>query len=139
MGLIHHLRGDLVTALAVYGRGRLRGRPDELVDEALLVGWTATAHWLRGEGETCRSLAGDAMTRARRSGDDRALAAAHTAQALVAALDGDRLANDSHYLRALDHAERAGDRRQTIRIRLNRGSRLNEEADDKRVDSHRPR
>jgi hypothetical protein len=41
--------------------------------------------------------------------------------------------------RALDHAERARDLRQIIRIRLNRGSRLNEEADDKRVDSHRPR
>jgi len=126
-GLIHHLRGDLDTAIAIYGRGDLPGRPDELVDEALLVAWNATAHWLRGDADACRSLAGDAMARARRSGDDRALAAAHTAQALVAALDGDRLANDSHYLRALDHAERAGDLLQVIRIRLNRGSRLNEE------------
>ena len=67
------------------------------------------------------------MARARRSGDDRALAAAHTVLALVAAHDGDRLANDTHYLRALDHAERAGDVLQIIRIRLNRGSRLNEE------------
>lgn len=126
-GLIHHLRGDLDTALAVYGRGDLSDRADELVDEALLVAWNATAHWLRGDADACRSLAVDAMARARRSGDDRAQAAAHTAQALVAALDGDRLANDSHYLRALDHAERAGDLLQVIRIRLNRGSRLNEE------------
>src|SRR4029450_1647366 len=99
----------------------------ELTDEALLVAWTATAHWLRGDGDRCRALADDAMARARRSRDDRALAAAHTVQALVAALDGDRLANDGHYLRALDHAERAGDLLQIIRIRLNRGSRLNEE------------
>ena len=89
--------------------------------------WTATAHWLRGDADRCRALAADAMARARRSGDDRALAAAHTVQALVAAHDGDRLANDTHYLRALDHAERAGDVLQIIRIRLNRGSRLNEE------------
>ena len=89
--------------------------------------WTATAHWLRGDADRCRALAADAMVRARRSGDDRALAAAHTVQALVAAHDGDRLANDTHYLRALDHAERAGDALQIIRIRLNRGSRLNEE------------
>ncbi|HKA84425.1 MAG TPA: BTAD domain-containing putative transcriptional regulator [Acidimicrobiales bacterium] len=126
-GLIHHLRGDLDTALAVYGRGDLAEGTDERADAALLLAWSATARWLRGEGDACRRLAADAMDRARRSGDDRALAAAHTALALVAALDGDRLANDGHYLRALDHAERAGDLLQIIRIRLNRGSRLNEE------------
>ncbi|HEY7073306.1 MAG TPA: BTAD domain-containing putative transcriptional regulator [Acidimicrobiales bacterium] len=127
MGLIHHLRGDLATALTIYARGDLETAGADPADEALLVAWTATAHWLRGDGELCRALADDAMDRARRSRDDRALAAAHTVQALVAALDGDRLANDGHYLRALDHAERAGDLLQIIRIRLNRGSRLNEE------------
>jgi DNA-binding SARP family transcriptional activator len=126
-GLIHHLRGDLTTALAIYARGDLTAGSADPADEALLVAWTATAHWLRGDGDRCRALADDAMERARRSRDDRALAAAHTVQALVAALDGDRLANDGHYLRALDHAERAGDLLQIIRIRLNRGSRLNEE------------
>ncbi|HZM38745.1 MAG TPA: BTAD domain-containing putative transcriptional regulator [Acidimicrobiales bacterium] len=127
MGLIHHLRGDLTTALAIYARGDLDTAGADPTDEALLVAWTATAHWLRGDGDRCRELADDAMDRARRSRDDRALAAAHTVQALVAALEGDRLANDGHYLRALDHAERAGDLLQIIRIRLNRGSRLNEE------------
>ncbi|HEX6420344.1 MAG TPA: BTAD domain-containing putative transcriptional regulator [Acidimicrobiales bacterium] len=129
-GLIHHLRGRLGDALAIYRRGDLSPMPDgdpALADQALLVCWTATAHWLRGDAETCRALAGDTMERARRSGDDRALAAAHTVQALVAAHDGDRLANDTHYLRALDHAERTGDLLQIVRIRLNRGSRLNEE------------
>ena len=140
MGLIHHLRGELDAALAVYRRGDLgegerrhtaptadRAPLGDAADQALLVAWTATAHWLRGDADGCRGLADDAMARARRSGDDRALAAAHTVRALVAAHDGDRLANDSHYLRALDHAERAGDLLQVIRIRLNRGSRLNEE------------
>ena len=127
MGLIHHLRGDLATALDIYARGDLGSAGGDPADGALLVAWTATAHWLRGDGDRCRALADDAMARARTSRDDRALAAAHTVQALVAALDGDRLANDGHYLRALDHAERAGDLLQVIRIRLNRGSRLNEE------------
>jgi ATP/maltotriose-dependent transcriptional regulator MalT/DNA-binding SARP family transcriptional activator len=136
-GLIHHLRGDLATALAIYARGDLgSGRAAErlrladssdLADTALLLCWTATAHWLQGDAERCRALAADTMDRAARSGDDRALAAAHTVLALVAAQDGDRLANDTHYLRALDHAERAGDLLQIVRIRLNRGSRLNEE------------
>jgi len=150
-GLIHHLRGDLDTALGVYARGDLTDgaapgsgdRADDTptgsgdradgtavdrpTDQALLVCWTATALWLQGDAERCRALAADAMARARRSGADRALAAAHTVAALVAAHDGDRLANDTHYLRALDHAERAGDVLQVIRIRLNRGSRLNEE------------
>jgi tetratricopeptide (TPR) repeat protein len=98
-----------------------------LADQALLLAWAATAHWLRGDAKACRALADDAMARARRSDDDRALAAAHTVRALVAAYDGDRLANDTHYLRALDRAEAAGDLLQVIRIRLNRGSRLNEE------------
>ncbi|HZM30899.1 MAG TPA: BTAD domain-containing putative transcriptional regulator [Acidimicrobiales bacterium] len=127
MGLIHHLRGDLTTALGIYGRGDLDAPGAGRADAALLLAWTATAHWLRGDGDRCRALADDAMARARASRDDRALAAAHTVQALVAALDGDRLANDGHYLRALDHAERAGDLLQVVRIRLNRGSRLNEE------------
>ena len=61
------------------------------------------------------------------SGEDRALAAAHTVLAMLAALEGDRASNDAHYLRALDHAERAGDVLQIIRIRVNRGSRNLEE------------
>ena len=61
------------------------------------------------------------------SGEDRALAAAHTVLAMLAALEGDRASNDAHYLRALDHAERAGDVPQIIRIRVNRGSRNLEE------------
>jgi DNA-binding SARP family transcriptional activator len=46
---------------------------------------------------------------------------------MVAALDGDRRANDEHYLDALRHAERAHDTFQIARIRANRGSRCVEE------------
>jgi DNA-binding SARP family transcriptional activator len=49
--------------------------------------------------------------------------------AMVAAADGDRIANDWNYVRALQHAERAADPLQVARIRSNRGSRLLEEGD----------
>ena len=61
------------------------------------------------------------------AGDPQALAAAHTVLAMLAALEGDRGANDAHYLRALEYAEKAGDVLQLIRVRTNRGSRHVEE------------
>jgi DNA-binding SARP family transcriptional activator/tetratricopeptide (TPR) repeat protein len=127
MGLIHHQRGDLDAALALYERGAVGPGDDR--DRALLLAWSAAARWLRGDLDSCRKLGDDAFALAHACGDDRALAAAHTALAMVAALDGDRRANDAHYLRALDHAERAGDALQLIRIRTNRGSRCFEEGD----------
>jgi ATP/maltotriose-dependent transcriptional regulator MalT/DNA-binding SARP family transcriptional activator len=126
MGLIHHLRGELERAIDVYERGRIGAA--ERRDDALLLAWTAAAQWLRGEVDRCRELSNRAFDIAEECGDDEALAAAHTALALLAALDSDRRANDAHYLHALDHAERAGDVLQVIRIRANRGSRLTEEA-----------
>ena len=88
----------------------------------MLLAWQASAHWLRGDADACRSAAESAFATATASGDPQALAAAHTVLALVAALDGDRGANDAHYLRALEHAERARDLLQVIRIRTNRAS-----------------
>jgi ATP/maltotriose-dependent transcriptional regulator MalT/DNA-binding SARP family transcriptional activator len=123
-GLIHYQRGDLDAALAAYQRG-MSSPPGP--DRALLSAWAAAVHWLRGELDVCRQLAGEAFEMAKAHGDDRALAAAHTALAMVAALEGDRRANDAHYLRALTHAERSGDVMQLIRIRSNRGSRYLEE------------
>jgi DNA-binding SARP family transcriptional activator len=127
LGFLSHMRGDVSTALAVYGRGR---RSDgDLANVAALLGWTASAHWLRGERDEAKSLANEALGLARRANDSRALATAHTVLAMVAALDGDRAGNDVHYLRALEHAERARDVVQTIRIRSNRGSHFLEEGD----------
>ncbi len=126
MGLIHHLRGDLDEALAAYTRGLPVG--EDSADRATLLAWTASVRWLRGEMDQCRALAQRAFDIARGLHDDRALAIAHTVLAMVAAVDSDRRANDAHYLRALDHAERAGDALQIIRIRGNRGSRLIEES-----------
>ncbi|MGH3022798.1 MAG: tetratricopeptide repeat protein, partial [Gaiellaceae bacterium] len=126
-GLIHHLRGNLDEAAAVYARGRLDGSAPH--DEALLLAWHASLDWLRGDLQACSERGSRAHEIAARTGDSQALAAAHTVLALIAAHEGDRAANETHYLRALDHAERAGDVLQIIRVRTNRGSRHMEEAD----------
>jgi ATP/maltotriose-dependent transcriptional regulator MalT/DNA-binding SARP family transcriptional activator len=125
LGLVHHMRGELNEALAVYGRGSVDG--SEPRDEALLLAWRAAAHWLRGDAGDCQTDATSAAAAANACGDSQALAAAHTALALLAALQGDRRANDAHYRRALEHAERASDVLQVVRIRTNLGSRLVEE------------
>jgi ATP/maltotriose-dependent transcriptional regulator MalT/DNA-binding SARP family transcriptional activator len=125
MGLIYHQRGELDTALRVYRRGTLEGA--DSADEARLLAWTATAHWLRGEQDACQEAAERSLAAARASGDQQALATAHTTMALLAAIQGDRAANDAHYLRALEAAERANDVLQLVRIHTNRGSRSSEE------------
>lgn len=127
LGLIHHLRGRLHEALEIYERGAIEGAAPR--DAALLLAWKASLLWLRGDVEQCRSAAEEAFARARATGDPRALAAAHTVLAMLAALTGDRLANDAHYVRALQHAERAGDVLQAVRVRTNRGSQHLEEGE----------
>lgn len=125
VGFIDHLRGELDSALAAYRRGHEHGHPP--VDATLCLAMAATVLWLRGDRDGCARLADDALEEATRLGDSRALAASHTVQALLAAAGGDRRANDAHYLRALEHAERAGDSVQQIRIRCNRASHHLEE------------
>lgn len=127
VGMIHHLRGELDEALEAYGRGEPdRGEPR---DAAFLLAWKAAAQWLRGDESACRASAEASLARAREADDAGALAAAHNALAMLAALTGDRLANDAHYLRALEYAERAGDVVQAVRVRTNRGSRHLEEGE----------
>ncbi|MFC0622451.1 tetratricopeptide repeat protein [Kribbella deserti] len=126
LGQIHHLRGRTDLAVATYRRGRIDG--NHLADEGMLQAWWAGAHWVRGEFDECRRLSAAGFEAARRSGDHRALAAAHTVMAMLAASDSDPRGNASNYLRALDHAEQAGDLLQAIRIRVNRGSHHNVEA-----------
>ncbi|WP_328320971.1 tetratricopeptide repeat protein [Kribbella sp. NBC_00382] len=120
LGLIHHLRGRTDVAVAMYRRGQIDGQHP--ADEALLQAWWAGAHWLRGEFDECRELVAAAEICAKVSADDRAMAIVHTVLAMLAAVDSDPRGNASHYLRALEHAERAGDLLQAIRIRVNRGS-----------------
>ncbi|MFS8521706.1 MAG: hypothetical protein FWJ87_10095, partial [Micromonosporaceae bacterium] len=124
LGLIHHLRGELPQALAVYRRGLATpdGGADATADLALCAAWGAGAAWLCGEVDEARRLVERAEDLLATSRDHAALAAVHTAKAMLAALDGDRHANDAHYLRALEHAEQAGDLLQQIRTRTTRGS-----------------
>ena len=126
MGVIHYLRGELDTALELYARG-LEDNDAEPPDTALVLAWAATAHWLRGEVDLCRPLAARAFEISTASRDARALAAPHTVLAMLAALDGDRRANDAHYLLALRAAEEAPDVLQVVRIRTNRASHFIEE------------
>ena len=125
LGLIHHLRGEFGSALAAYRRGADHGRP--AADAAMCVAMAAGVLWLRGDREGCAAFADRALEQATALGDPRALAAAHTVLAMLAALDGDGRANDAHYLRALEHAERAGDVMQQIRIHTNRASHRHSE------------
>jgi ATP/maltotriose-dependent transcriptional regulator MalT/DNA-binding SARP family transcriptional activator len=124
-GLIYYMRSELDQALEAFRRARLDGPLD--ADQALLLAWTATVHFLWNETDACREAAERALAAATACGDDRALAAAHTAMAMLAALEGDRAANDAHYLRALQAAERAGDVLHLARIRANLGSGSTEE------------
>jgi ATP/maltotriose-dependent transcriptional regulator MalT/DNA-binding SARP family transcriptional activator len=121
MGLIPHLRGDIDEALEVYARGRLGD--ETTADEALLLSWRATAHWLRGEYDRSRGLAERASAAAQHSLDPRAVAASQTILGMLARSDGDQRAG-THYRRALDAAIEARDLLQVLRIRGNRGSHL---------------
>lgn len=127
LGFLQHMRGEVVDALETYARGE-RGTEDKTA-EAALLGWQASAHWLRGERDRSRDLAGEALQLARLTKDHRSMATAHTVLAMVAALDGDRTANDIHYLKALEYAELSNDVVQTIRIRANRASAFLEEGE----------
>lgn len=127
IGLLHYLRGELTDAIEAYERGNTQD--EDLPARAMLLAWSASAHWLRGDVERCRDLAGRALAAARQAGDHRALAGAHTVLGMLAALDGDRAANDAHYLRALDHASAAQDVLQLVRIHANRSSQHLEEGD----------
>lgn len=126
MGVMHHLRGEIDDALAVYDKAELPAAAPTR-DDALVQAWWAAGLWLRGDLAGCHSRATAAAEMANACGDHRAAAAAHTALAMAAAMADDRRANDAHYLVALDHAEQAGDALQIIRIRANRGSQYLEE------------
>jgi DNA-binding SARP family transcriptional activator/ATP/maltotriose-dependent transcriptional regulator MalT len=129
-GLIAHFRGDIAAAGAAYRRGIEQARPDDDPGElARLLGYGGAISWLAGDVEAARTNAERSLELATSVGDDGALAVAYTLAAMVAASDGDRVSNDWHYVRALQHAERAPDLLQIARIRSNRGSRLMEEGD----------
>ena len=106
-------RGTARRGRGVYDRADESGEPR---DVAMLLAWRASAHWLRADADACRVDATRAFGVASKAGDPQALAAAHTVLAMLAALEGDRGANDAHYLRALEYAQQAGDVLQLVRV-----------------------
>lgn len=127
IGLLHYLRGELPDAIEAFENGDTDD-PD-LTARALLLAWSASARWIRGDIDGSRTRAAAALEAARACGDHRALAATHTVLGMLAAIDGDRSAIDAHYLRALDHATAAHDVLQLVRIHANRSSQRLEEGD----------
>ncbi len=124
-GYLHYVRGEVSEALATFARAIEDGADPETI--AAIRSWEASAHYMRGDRDAARSVAEVARRLAEATDDARSSATVHTVLAMIAALDGDRSANDVHYLRALEYAERAGDVMQTIRIRSNRSSHFLEE------------
>ncbi len=120
LGFLLYMRGETDQAKAILERGALTdGQP---ADEAALLAWTAATKWAGGERDAAEKLADDALQRATSVDDPRSLAAAYTVKAMVAAIDGDRVANFALYLKALEQAERARDLMQIVRIHCNCGS-----------------
>jgi DNA-binding SARP family transcriptional activator len=126
IALIHLHRGDFPKAVDTFEHAGVAGSNRR--DEAILLGWKATALWYRGDAEACKATALEALDAAVASRAPEALAAAHTVLCMHAAFAGDRRANETHYFHALNAAERAGDVLQMIRIGANRAAHYNEEA-----------
>src|SRR6266508_3518308 len=66
-GLIHYMRSELDQALETFRRARLDGAPD--ADQALLLAWTATVHFLWNEADACRQAAERSLAAAMACGD----------------------------------------------------------------------
>jgi tetratricopeptide (TPR) repeat protein len=119
LGHLEYRRGRPRQALEWYAKGP----PD-----ALLLAWTATAHWAIGDEAACREHADRAWRAATASGDQRALVASHVALGFAAEMVGDCAGEQHHYEKALALAEAAGDRVESARMRTNLSSRLLGEA-----------
>ena len=117
---LHHL-GHLGDAVRVVGYAD-PGRSGE-ADWARLAGMRSSLAWGRGDLESCRTSAEEALKYARVSGDPGAEASAWVANAMLAAFDGDRDLNLHSYERALALAEEAGDLQTLERTWNNLGSR----------------
>jgi ATP/maltotriose-dependent transcriptional regulator MalT/DNA-binding SARP family transcriptional activator len=120
MGLVHALRGAYDDALEVFARAERDG--SDPVDEALLSAYIASSHTHRGNVEAARTASLDALVRAQAVGDQRALAAAHTAMGFTEELANNPTDATAQYALALIAAERAGDALQMVRILNARGA-----------------
>ncbi|MGQ0718159.1 MAG: BTAD domain-containing putative transcriptional regulator [Pseudonocardiales bacterium] len=114
----HYVRGEFDEAVAIVDQ--TRPGDEKSSAEALLLSWAASASWRRGDHDRSHSLAQRAVAVATASGDDHALAAAHTAMLLVSNAGGDRAGVAAHATMGLAAAQRAGDVLRMISIRVHR-------------------
>jgi DNA-binding SARP family transcriptional activator/predicted negative regulator of RcsB-dependent stress response len=121
VGSIHLGRGDPARAVEIFDRALVDGTDPK--QEALLLSWRAQASFMRGEMDACAEHAERSLALAGQAQDDLALAAAHTASGLAAALRRDHAAENRHWHRALDCAEKVRDVQWIIRIRNHRATR----------------
>ena len=122
---VQHQAGRFDEALASIDRARLHDA--EPADRAQVLAAQAATHWARGALDLARAAADEALSTAKTSGDDGAVATALVAQALVCAAEGDRNGNRRFYDLALARAERGGDVLTELRILNNLGSLETEE------------
>ena len=122
---VQHQAGRFDEALASIDRARVHDA--EPADRAQVLAAQAATHWARGALDQARAAADEALTTAKASGDDGAVATALVAQALVCAAEGDRNGNRRFYDLALARAERGGDVLTELRILNNLGSLETEE------------
>ncbi len=118
----HYRRGDLDSAIQTFDRCAVR--PGASTDEALLLSWTASARCRRGDIQLARGNADVALRCALAAADDRALACAHTAVAMVAEARGRVELAEQHQRDGLAAAGRAQDVAWSCRLRAARGSLL---------------
>lgn len=121
IGRIHFDQGCLDDALRAYSRGRLDG--DDVADRALLLAWTASCRWSRGERAEARALAEKALVAAEEADEPHALAVAHNVLLLLA-LGSDPARVTSHFEAGIAAAERVVDPGLVIRLRANRATQL---------------
>ncbi|MEU4746956.1 hypothetical protein AB0G02_41760, partial [Actinosynnema sp. NPDC023658] len=123
---MHYFSGAPEEALAACARCRHTGA--DPATESRVHSIAASAHWALGDVAGGRAAVDWAVALAERSGDDAALAAAHTVLAMIANVEGDRPAIVAHYQRALAHARLAQDVLAEVRIRVNRSAHFVHEA-----------
>ena len=122
---VQHQAGRFDEALASIDRARVHDAVP--ADRAQVLAAQAATHWARGALDLARAAADEALSTAKASGDDGAVATALVAQALVCAAEGDRNGNRRFYDLALARAERGGDVLTELRILNNLGSLETEE------------
>ena len=122
VGMIAYSRGEFGEVVGLLPR-ILLGQADT-VDDARLFALLAHARRMTGDYAGCRVETARAVEAARRSGGPCARAAAFSAQAILAAVDGDRLRADARWIRALEAAEAGGDLLQGLRVHVLRAYHL---------------